>query len=174
MFYGTVFAPGKIRLTHAYGPILRRLGGVQSRITAQQQTVFADHSQPSVILLSDTPIHGYMVAWLHGYMVTWDIYQTYCRSTRPSVCYDGHAKAGQLPLPPPPRSYSYALRCRFKMSWNMSSETDNSMMHITLSARGIETQGMIVSSSRHIRRVHAIPHASTICNRSCIGYVRIE
>ena len=51
----------------------------------------------------------------------------------------------------------------------MSTETDNSMMHITLSARGIETQGMIVSSSRQIRRVHAVPHTLTICNRKCIA-----
>ena len=57
--------------------------------------------------------------------------------------YVSHGTAREPPRSPF-RTY-VRTTSRFKLAWNTTAETDGELMHLTISARGIETQGMIVS-----------------------------
>ena len=64
---------------------------------------------------------------------------------RPYVSHD--IEHVSPPPPPSPRSRTCVrITARFKISWNETAETGSDLMYITISARGIDAEGMIVST----------------------------
>lgn len=68
------------------------------------------------------------------------------------VCYGPTWSAGPMEAmakhashPHPPSCTYIRIASRFKLAWNETAETGSELMYMTISARGIETQGMIVS-----------------------------